>query len=101
MVGDLVQREGADEIVDIAVLKILPSGNKDDLSVPLPVADFGDSDQLQVGGQFVIAVESPGNLPAIGRTILRQKATDIFDQIIPTFAQKSLVCSFLNASKLK
>lgn len=53
--------KGADEIVDIAVLKIIPSENNDDLSVPLPVAEFGDSDKLQVG-QFVVAVGSPGGL---------------------------------------
>lgn len=53
--------KGADEIVDIAVLKIMPSEKEDDLSVPLPVAEFGDSDELQVG-QFVVAVGSPGGL---------------------------------------
>jgi S1-C subfamily serine protease len=61
---------GVDEIVDIAVLKILPpeNGNGDEVDgltfqqqVPLPVAEFGDSDELQVG-QFVVAVGSPGGL---------------------------------------
>jgi S1-C subfamily serine protease len=56
---------GADEIVDIAVLKILPdetssSGNGGSLP-QLPVAQLGDSDQLTVG-QIVIAVGSPGGL---------------------------------------
>lgn len=75
---------GADDIVDIAVLKILLSdkNNKnggsngkgmgkganggtidhsDLVHNPLPVAKFGDSDELQVG-QFVVAVGSPGGL---------------------------------------
>jgi S1-C subfamily serine protease len=56
---------GSDEIVDIAVLKILPYENGNGL-VPspvanLPVADLGDSDSLLVG-QIVIAVGSPGGL---------------------------------------
>jgi hypothetical protein len=56
---------GSDEIVDIAVLKILPYEDGNGL-VPspvanLPVADLGDSDSLLVG-QIVIAVGSPGGL---------------------------------------
>lgn len=55
--------KGADDIVDIAVLKIISSedGKNPALKSPLPVASFGDSDELQVG-QFVIAVGSPGGL---------------------------------------
>ena len=60
--------KGADDIVDIAVLKILTpedvNNNNDIESVPqlpLPVAKFGDSDELKVG-QFVVAVGSPGGL---------------------------------------
>eukprot|EP00957_Ditylum_brightwellii_P196890 15001035-Ditylum_brightwellii.AAC.1 len=89
---------GTDDIVDIAVLKILPptstatnvkkdtssssssstvveeygdvnsgggrntqSSSSSSSSRPLPVAELGDSDTLQVG-QFVIAVGSPGGL---------------------------------------
>jgi S1-C subfamily serine protease len=56
---------GSDEIVDIAVLKILPYENGNGLVpspvVNLPVADLGDSDSLLVG-QIVIAVGSPGGL---------------------------------------
>lgn len=50
---------GCDEIVDIAVLRIIPpkKGKLD----PLPVARLGDSDKLQVG-QIVVAVGSPGGL---------------------------------------
>lgn len=49
---------GSDEIVDIAVLKIIP--NTQGLA-NLPVAKLGDSDSLSVG-QLVIAVGSPGGL---------------------------------------
>ncbi|KAL7567714.1 hypothetical protein ACA910_012049 [Epithemia clementina (nom. ined.)] len=70
---------GADEITDIAVLKILPSSSSsaaytssrdnDDPSITgagavikdLPVAELGDSDKLEVG-RLVIAVGSPGGL---------------------------------------
>jgi S1-C subfamily serine protease len=56
---------GSDEIVDIAVLKILPYANGNGLVTSpianLPVADLGDSDSLLVG-QIVIAVGSPGGL---------------------------------------
>lgn len=49
--------KGTDDIVDIAVLKIIFEKNNE--KKPLPVAEFGDSDELQVG-QFVVAVGSPG-----------------------------------------
>lgn len=60
---------GVDEIVDIAVLKILPnengdspaSSNKKVRAPKLPVAELGDSDNLNVG-QLVVAVGSPGGL---------------------------------------
>jgi S1-C subfamily serine protease len=54
---------GVDEIVDIAVLKILPNSNGDDEQPVknLPVAELGDSDELNVG-QIVIAVGTPGGL---------------------------------------
>jgi hypothetical protein len=54
----LAEVRGADEIVDIAVLKILPNG---DVVQDLPVAELGDSDELKVG-QIVIAVGTPGGL---------------------------------------
>eukprot|EP00559_Dactyliosolen_fragilissimus_P001338 CAMPEP_0184867354 /NCGR_PEP_ID=MMETSP0580-20130426/26159_1 /TAXON_ID=1118495 /ORGANISM="Dactyliosolen fragilissimus" /LENGTH=829 /DNA_ID=CAMNT_0027367583 /DNA_START=416 /DNA_END=2905 /DNA_ORIENTATION=+ len=65
--------KGVDEIVDIAVLKIVQAVNgktndgecdfSDSSSThkSLPVAHFADSDELQVG-QFVVAVGSPGGL---------------------------------------
>ena len=40
---------GSDEIVDVAVLKIVAEENGGDLALDLPVADFGDSDELEVG----------------------------------------------------
>ena len=50
---------GSDEIVDIAVLKIV---NREGSPVSdLPVAELGDSDTLSVG-KIVIAVGSPGGL---------------------------------------
>ena len=58
--GRIFQAEvtGSDEVTDIAVLKILPEG--DALEI-FPVAEFGDSDDLEVG-QFVVALGSPGGL---------------------------------------
>ena len=53
--------KGTDEIVDVAVLKILPNGNKHEAMENLPVAELGDSDKLNVG-QIVIAVGTPGGL---------------------------------------
>lgn len=50
---------GTDDIVDIAVLKILPDEGPP--MTNLPVAELGDSDQLKVGN-IVIAVGSPGGL---------------------------------------
>mmetsp|Transcript_13831 Transcript_13831/g.29058 ORF Transcript_13831/g.29058 Transcript_13831/m.29058 type:complete len:740 (-) Transcript_13831:222-2441(-) len=50
---------GTDDIVDIAVLKIVPDGGPPITN--LPVAELGDSDQLKVG-KIVIAVGSPGGL---------------------------------------
>ncbi|KAG7345817.1 HtrA2 peptidase [Nitzschia inconspicua] len=50
---------GTDEIVDIAVLKIIPDAGSS--MAKLPVAKLGDSDQLSVG-KIVIAVGSPGGL---------------------------------------
>jgi S1-C subfamily serine protease len=49
---------GTDEIVDIAVLKIM---NGDGPMADLPIAELGDSDALSVG-KIVIAVGSPGGL---------------------------------------
>jgi hypothetical protein len=49
---------GTDEIVDIAVLKIM---NGDGPITDLPIAELGDSDALSVG-KIVIAVGSPGGL---------------------------------------
>lgn len=52
--------KGADEIVDIAVIKIIPESRDGSSQLPnLPVAQLGDSDKLKVG-QIVIAVGSPG-----------------------------------------
>ena len=50
---------GTDNIVDIAVLKIIPDDGPP--MSHLPVAELGDSDELKVG-KIVIAVGSPGGL---------------------------------------
>ncbi len=52
---------GSDEIVDIAVLKILDRDGTGSTIPNLPVAKLGDSDKLSVG-KIVIAVGSPGGL---------------------------------------
>lgn len=55
---------GSDEIVDIAVLRVLPrrlSNGSYRAVKNLPVAQLGDSDRLTVG-QIVVAVGSPGGL---------------------------------------
>lgn len=53
--------KGSDEVVDLAVLKILTGGRDGDVVKNLPVAEFGDSDEVEVG-QLVIAVGNPGGL---------------------------------------
>lgn len=54
--------QGSDDIVDIAVLKIVPDNDQThDIISNLPVAQLGDSDQLEVG-QFVTAIGCPGGL---------------------------------------
>mmetsp|Transcript_16883 Transcript_16883/g.48506 ORF Transcript_16883/g.48506 Transcript_16883/m.48506 type:complete len:1031 (+) Transcript_16883:421-3513(+) len=66
--------KGTDEIVDIAVLKIIrndegatsakgkkASSSEDVFNGKLPVAELADSDSLQVGN-FVVAIGSPGGL---------------------------------------
>ncbi|GKY92778.1 hypothetical protein MPSEU_000247600 [Mayamaea pseudoterrestris] len=57
------QVKGVDEIVDIAVIQIMPvgTGERSVENLNLPVADLGDSDKLSVG-QLVVAVGSPGGL---------------------------------------
>lgn len=60
------EMQGSDDIIDIAVLKIIPeSGDGTDKSstnmADLPVAQLGNSDQMEVG-QFVTAIGSPGGL---------------------------------------
>ena len=53
---------GTDDIVDIAVLKIItPDDFPLTSNLNLPVAELGDSDQLKVG-KIVVAVGSPGGL---------------------------------------
>ena len=53
--------KGSDPIVDVAVLKIISGDQNDDFLKNLPVAEWGDSDELEVG-QIVIAVGTPGGL---------------------------------------
>ena len=67
--------KGTDEIVDIAVLKIIrndggtttaakgkkAASQKDEFNGKLPVAELADSDSLEVGN-FVVAIGSPGGL---------------------------------------
>jgi S1-C subfamily serine protease len=54
--------QGSDDIVDIAVLKIVPDSDQtNDIVSNLPVAQLGNSDQLEVG-QFVTAIGCPGGL---------------------------------------
>ncbi len=52
--------KGSDDIVDVAVLQIVPENGVDVLD-NIPVAELGDSDYMEVG-QFVVAVGSPGGL---------------------------------------
>lgn len=52
---------GADDIVDVAVLKIIPEGVGKSKILDLPIAELGDSNQLEVGA-FVTAIGSPGGL---------------------------------------
>lgn len=62
------EMRGSDDIVDVAVLKIVPefdgTDESDDhrqLMASLPVAELGDSDLMEVGN-FVTAIGSPGGL---------------------------------------
>ena len=41
------------------------------------------------------------NLPARGRTIMGDKAVDIFERIVPMFVQKSLMYAALNSSRVQ
>jgi S1-C subfamily serine protease len=59
---------GSDDIVDVAVLKIVPefggrtyAESHRRLMASLPVAELGDSDRMEVGN-FVTAIGSPGGL---------------------------------------
>ena len=54
------QVTGSDEITDIACVRLV-NGQSPSAFSNLPVAELGDSDELQVG-QLVIAVGSPGGL---------------------------------------
>ena len=54
--------QGYDDIVDVAVLKIIPEDGQEQIkATKLPVAQLGNSDQMEVG-QFVTAIGSPGGL---------------------------------------
>lgn len=56
--------QGFDDIIDVAVLKIIPSetgSNRKQAITNLPVAQLGNSDQMEVG-HFVTAIGSPGGL---------------------------------------
>ncbi|KAL7540236.1 hypothetical protein ACHAXR_012525 [Thalassiosira sp. AJA248-18] len=60
------EMQGFDDIVDVAVLKIVPdeadkSTDLKKMMANLPVAQLGNSDQMEVG-QFVTAIGSPGGL---------------------------------------
>jgi S1-C subfamily serine protease len=63
------EMRGSDDIVDVAILKIVPEfGGADEgtdehrrLMAGLPVAELGDSDLMEVGN-FVTAIGSPGGL---------------------------------------
>ena len=54
---------GSDEIVDIAVLQIIQNNENGDKwsKLALPIAELGNSDELEVG-RIVVAVGSPGGL---------------------------------------
>lgn len=58
------QIQGFDDIIDVAVLKIIPDetgSNRKQAIANLPVAQLGNSDQMEVG-HFVTAIGSPGGL---------------------------------------
>jgi len=56
-----VEVKGFDDIVDVAVLRIIPDETTSRKQMKLPVAQLGNSDQIEVG-QFVTAIGSPGGL---------------------------------------
>jgi len=57
------EMQGSDDIIDVAVLKIIsePDSIDKQMMTNLPVAQLGNSDQMEVG-QFVTAIGSPGGL---------------------------------------
>lgn len=59
---------GSDEITDVACLRLIDSQSPSPVS-NLPVAELGDSDELQVG-RLVIAIGSPGGLDNTGTPLL-------------------------------